>query len=65
LWPNSSIFVSSNQRTFLQKVAEQPFRLCRYRARFTVDIDTKVSSQGPLLLFWDWVALFTPKYVHL
>jgi hypothetical protein len=23
------------------------------------------SSQGPLLLFWDGFALFTPKYVHL
>ena len=68
LWPNSSIFVSSDQRTFLQKVrslspcavanrslaflwrfwscgfflAERPFRLCRYRTRFTVDIDTFV-----------------------
>ena len=68
LWPNSSIFVWSNQRTFLQKVwslspyaganrsltflwrfwssgfflAERPFRLCRYRTCFTVDIDTFV-----------------------
>ncbi|CDQ66549.1 unnamed protein product [Oncorhynchus mykiss] len=68
LWPNSYIFVSSDQRTFLQKVqslspcavanrsldflwrfwssvfflAEQPFRLCRYRACFNVDIDTFV-----------------------
>ena len=23
------------------------------------------SSQGPILLFWDWFALFAPKYVHL
>ena len=23
------------------------------------------SSQGPLLLFWDWFALFSPKYIHL
>ena len=23
------------------------------------------SSPGPLLLFWDWFALFAPKYVHL
>jgi hypothetical protein len=60
LWLNSSIFVSSDQRTFLQKLrslshvqlqtvvwrfcssgfflAERPFRLCRYRTRFTVDI---------------------------
>ena len=63
----TTIFVSSNQRTFLQKVrslspcavanclaflwlscssgfflAEQPFRLCRYRTHFTVDIDTFV-----------------------
>ena len=68
LWPNSSIVVSSDQRTFFQKVwslsscavenrslyflwriwssgfflAERPFRLCRYRTRFTVDIDTFV-----------------------
>ena len=68
LWPNSSIFISSYQRTFLQKVwylspcavanrslpflwrfwssgflrAEWPLRLCRYRTRFTVDIDTFV-----------------------
>ena len=65
LWPNSSIFVSSDQRKFLQKVqslsqcavanrslafmwrfwssgfflAERPFRLCRYRTCFTVDMD--------------------------
>ena len=41
-----------------------------YRTRFTVDIDTlylfpPASSQGPLLLFWDWFSLFAPKYVHL
>ena len=68
LWPNSYIFVSSDQRTFLQKgwslspcavenrslafvwrfwsrgffLAERPFRLCRYRTPFTVDIDTFV-----------------------
>ena len=68
LWPNNSIFVSSDQRTFPPKVqslspcavansslaflwrfwnsgfflAERPFRLCRYRTRFTVDIDTCV-----------------------
>ena len=45
---------------------ERPFRLCRYTTRFTVDIDTCVpvstaSSQGPLLLFWDWFALLAPK----
>ena len=63
----SYIFVSSDQRTFLQKVwslspyavanrslalwrfwssglflAERPFRLCRYRTRFAVNIDTFV-----------------------
>ena len=46
-------------------LAEWPFRLCRYRTLFTVDIDSSASSQGPLLLFWDWFALFAPKYVHL
>ena len=50
LWPNSSIFVSSDQRTFHQKSmifvpmcsckVERPFSLCRYRTRFTVDVDT-------------------------
>ena len=51
-------------------LAKRPFRLCRYRTCFIVDIDTFVpftpaSSQGPSLLFWDWFALFAPKYVHL
>ena len=53
--PNSSTFVSSDQRTFLKKIqslspwlfcgfflAERPFRLCRYRTLFTVDIETFV-----------------------
>jgi hypothetical protein len=36
------------------------FRLCRYRTHFTVAIDTfylfpPASSQGPLLLIWDWL----------
>jgi hypothetical protein len=51
-------------------LAERPFRLCRYRTRFTVEniclyLFPPASSQGPLLLFWDWFALFAPKYVHL
>ena len=51
-------------------LVERPFGLCWYRTHFTVDIDTlylfpPASSQGPLLLFWDWFALFAPKYAHL
>ena len=39
-------------------LAERPFRLCRHRPCFTVDIDTlylfpRASSQGPLQLFRD------------
>ena len=52
-------------------LAEWPFRLCQYRTCFTLDIHTLLylfppaSSHGPLLLFWNWFALFPPTYVHL
>ena len=48
-------------------LAERPFRLCRYRTRFSVDIDTFVPVSSSILwrstlFFWDlgWFLLIFP-----
>ena len=65
--------VASRSLAFLWRVwcsgfflAEWPFRLCHYRTRCTVDIETFVpvspaSSQGPLLLFLGLTCTFRTK----